>query len=160
MFSFIEKANAEIDEWHDDSDDVDRNTIKATSPFTKEFLAIQNQIHMESVNDLPPNDLFNLDFIKFLQDNFMPYIFIWAGFVFRGLEMKDKYGRTITHVTSGAIEKQFGTIKISNGHTGLYPAEYAQTSVASVLASCHASDSIIKRKKIESTLTSNFSMIF
>ena len=86
----------------------------------------------------------------------MPYIFIWAGFVFRGLQMKDKSGLTITHVTSGAIEKQFGTIKIANGHEGLYPAAYAQTSLASVLTSCHASESVILVKKNESKQKSIF----
>ena len=83
----------------------------------------------------------------------MPYIFIWAGYVFRCLDFKDKYGKPITHVTQGAIEKHFGTTKISNGHTGLYPAEYTTTSVNSIITICKAvksvsSKNILKTKSI------------
>ena len=66
----------------------------------------------------------------------MPYIFIWAGYIFRNLESKDKFGHTITHVTQGAIEKHFGTTKLKNGHVGLYPAEYATSAVNSIVTSC------------------------
>ena len=31
-------------------------------------------------------------------------------------------GDTITHITSGSIEKEIGTIKKANGHLGLHPA--------------------------------------
>ena len=88
---------------------------------------------MDDNESLTENYLFNQPYIKFLQDNFMPYIFIWAGFVFRGLETKDRFGKTLTHVTQGSIEKYFGTTKIANGHTGLYPAEYATISANSVI---------------------------
>ena len=57
------------------------------------------------------NYLFNIDLILFLNENFMPYIFIWSGFIFRNLNFKGKNGETITHLTSGSIEKEFGTIK-------------------------------------------------
>jgi hypothetical protein len=60
---------------------------------------------------LTANYLYNIDFISFLNDNFIPSIFIWSGFIFRNLNFKGKNGETITHLTSGSIEKEFGTIK-------------------------------------------------
>ena len=62
-------------------------------------------------DSLTANYLYNIDFISFLNYNFMPYIFIWSGFIFRNLNFKGKNGETITHLTSGSIEKEFGTIK-------------------------------------------------
>ena len=91
--------------------------------------------------------LYNFDFILFLNDNFMPYIFIWSGFIFRNLNYKGKNGETITHLTSGSIEKEFGTIKKANGHLGLHPADYVQTRVASTLTNCVVSQSIILKTK-------------
>ena len=79
----------------------------------------------------------------------MPYIFIWAGYVFRGLDTKDKYGQTITHITQGSIEKHFGTTKISNGHTGLYPAEYATTCVSTIITSCKTVKSVLSKKLVK-----------
>ena len=76
----------------------------------------------------------------------MPYIFIWSGFIFRNINALDKNGRSITHITSGSIEKEFGTIKKANGHLGLYPADYAQTRVASTLTNCLISQSTILKK--------------
>ncbi len=73
----------------------------------------------------------------------MPYIFIWSGYIFRNINFKGKNGETITHVTSGSIEKEFWTIKKANGHLGLYPADYAQTRVASTLTNCFISQSLI-----------------
>ena len=66
---------------------------------------------IDSDDSLMANYLFNIDLILFLNENFMPYIFIWSGFIFRNLNFKGKNGETITHLTSGSIEKEFGTIK-------------------------------------------------
>ena len=95
--------------------------------------------------DLPDNPLFNDEFIKYLQNNFMPYIFIWAGYIFRGLTIKGRNGETITHTTQGSIEKHWKS-KIANGHKGLYPAEYAEEAISVVLASCQADKSTVLKK--------------
>ena len=98
-------------------------------------------------DSLTANYLYNIDFISFLNENFMPYIFIWSGFIFRNLNFKGKNGETITHLTSGSIEKEFGTIKKANGHPGLHPADYVQTRVASTLTNCVVSQSTILKTK-------------
>ena len=136
------EPDIEMDEWFQET--TEKGTIKNSSPFTKEFLLIEQEIKLNKSTNLPENLLFNYAFIKFLQNNFMPYIFIWAGFVFRGLKTKGKNGETITHTTQGSIEKHFGTTKIANGHKGLYPAEYAEEAVKSVLSSCQVDKTIQK----------------
>jgi hypothetical protein len=75
---FIE--DEETDEWFTDKE---RDSSKANSPFTKEFTDTENEVFIQSESSKPDNLLFNLDFITFLQSNFMPYIFIWSGYVFR-----------------------------------------------------------------------------
>ena len=89
----------------------------------------------------------------------MPYIFIWAGFVFRGMKTKDKYNQTITHTTQGSIESHFGTTKAANGHTGLYPAEYCETALKNVLASCQVQKSVFKSASKDKS-NSNLIIIF
>lgn len=81
----------------------------------------------------------------------MPYIFIWGGYVFRDLDAVDKYGYQITHLTQGSLEKHFGTIKKDHGHTAMYPAQYANEIVSSIITSCQVFKPIIKKaKKIKS----------
>ena len=82
----------------------------------------------------------------------MPYIFIWGGYIFRGLKQKDQYGQTITHITQGCIEKHFGTTKIANGHLGIYPAEYAEESVNGIITSCQVIKTLKKQKKTEKSM--------
>ena len=74
-------------------------------------MKIEKETKIDKSLSFSDNLLFNSIFINFLQDNFMPYIFIWAGYVFRCLEYKDKFGNTITHITQGSIEKYFGTVE-------------------------------------------------
>ena len=67
-------------------DEIDRSkaknqTIKAGSPFTKHFIDIQLNVQQEdeASNSLESaNELYNLEFVKFLQKHFMPYIFLWS----------------------------------------------------------------------------------
>ena len=84
----------------------------------------------------------------------MPYIFIWSGFFFRNLNFKGENGKTITHVTSGSIEKECGTIKKANGHLVVYPADYAQTGVASTLTNCFISQSLILKTTCQEKIKS------
>jgi hypothetical protein len=110
-------------------------------------LEIEQQVKCQPDPSKPNNLLLNLNFIEFLQNNFMPYIFIWGGFVFRELDSKDKYGNQLTHVTQGSIEKHFGTIKRDHGHKAMYPAQYANEVVNHVITSCKAVKSQLKVSK-------------
>jgi hypothetical protein len=98
-----------MDEWYTHKE---RETIKEASPFTKEYLDIEEQTINHPDSSKPKNLLFYLKYLEFLQNNFMPYIFLWGGFAFRLLDAKDKYGYQITHITQGSIEKHFGTINV------------------------------------------------
>ena len=130
-----ESINLNVDEWFDDTVEVKRDSIKSKSKFTKIFQTIIDNTIIDTQAGTN-NYLFYNDFILFLNDNFLPYIFIWSGFIFRNLNFKGKLGETITHITQGSIEKEFGTIKNANGHLGMYPAEYVQTRVTSTLTNC------------------------
>ena len=58
-----------------------KQTIKSNSPFTEHFLQIQRNFTPTSSEKV--NKLANLKFVEFLQSDFMPYIFLWGGFVLR-----------------------------------------------------------------------------
>jgi hypothetical protein len=151
----IDQCEVERDEWFEDNQ---RDTIKAYSPFTKEF--IQIEIDTERQPSDTDNVLYNFNFINYLQNNFMPYIFIWAGYVFRGINATDQYGHTITHITQGCIEKHFGTIKSQNDHTGLHPAAYASEIVNDVISTCKVLEPVKKPKNSNSKNSSlNFKFI-
>ena len=135
------------DEGFYDTIEVKRNTIKSKSKFTKMFQRIMDDNVIDS-EDATDSYLFYYYYILHLNDNFMPYIFILSGFIFRNLNLKGKFGETITYITQGSIEKEFGTIKNANGHLGMYPAGYTQTRVASTLTNCAISTaSLIKTNK-------------
>ena len=76
------------------------------------------------------NLLFNEDFIIFLQYHFMPYIFIWSGFVYRQMD-----GANITRLSQGVIEKHFGT-KRRELPKPIVPARYIISSLKTALADC------------------------
>ena len=117
------------DDWFADTVEVKRYTIKSSSPFTKQYQTIIDSTIVDADSQNIDKYLFNTNFISFSKDIFMPFFLILSGFVFRNLKSSDKNGRAITHITSGSIEKEFGTIKKANFHLGQYPADYAQTMV-------------------------------
>ena len=57
---------------------------------------------------------------------------------------------TYYRITKKILEKYFGTTKIANGNTGLYPAEYATISAYSVITSCKNSTISKKSSKNKS----------
>ena len=65
-----------------------------------------------------------------MQKFYMPYIFIWGGFVFR--KMNATY--SITRIDQGCIEKYFGTRKRAKRHEAIVPAKYVLDSFQTVLA--------------------------
>jgi len=134
-------------EWYQPSKDKD--TIKDNSPFTEVFLTIEKETEVSNGKNIYLiNDLYNTEFIQFLQSNFMPYIFIWAGFVFRGMSTKDKDGQTITHTTQGSIEKHFGTTKNALNHRAMYPAQYCEHAINQVIDECQVDKTVLKKKQL------------
>ncbi len=94
---------------------------------------------------MEPNVLFYPQFIHFLQSNFMPYIFIWSGFVCREIN----HNKELTRLTQGVIEKFFGTKKNAIKQP-LVPARFVISSLKSVLANCAIAGvvgDIIKKEK-------------
>lgn len=90
---------------------IDRGlTIKSNSPFTKHSIDLQKKI-VSNINEACDsnysNELINSDFVKLLQDQFLPYAFIWCGFAFQSLVVKDP----ISRLTNGCIERFFGIRK-------------------------------------------------
>jgi hypothetical protein len=58
-----------------------KKTIKAGSPFTAHFLEIQLKVQSQiPAGGNRVNSLVHPAFITFLQEEFMPYIFLWGSF--------------------------------------------------------------------------------
>ncbi len=102
-----------------------KSTIKEQSPFTEVFQQLQASYQTKGGES--SNPLYNIEYLNFLQFYFMPYIFVWSGFVYRGMN--------ITRLTQGTIEKYFGTRKnlIKNA---MVPARYINATLKIVLANC------------------------
>ena len=131
-------------------------TIKAASPFTEEFEKVQ----IESTEDLSEsgeeNLLLNHDLIDLMQKFYMPYIFIWVGFVFR--KMNPKY--SITRIDQGCIEKYFGTCKRAKRHEAIVPAKYVLDSFQTVLANSIMLTKPKTKKRKQGKNDGNFKIIF
>ena len=148
----IKNEKSELEEWldgcvasnadHCNNEDISEKefqnkiqTIKGASPFTKNYINIEQTIltklNEESFQDLESNDLYNQDFIDFLQKNFMPYHFLWGGFVYRGLP----FSEITTHLTDGPVENLFYFRKqlISESVT---PSVYINSTVFNILGQC------------------------
>lgn len=110
-----------------------RATIKSQSPFTEHYVAVEEgaKKNYSSDDQLDLNPYFNPPFLVFIQKEYMPYAFIWSGFVFRGLPFK----KSTTHLTDGSIEKTICTRKALIDHA-LSPAEYINTTCYPTLGQC------------------------
>ncbi|CAF0770138.1 unnamed protein product [Brachionus calyciflorus] len=88
----------------DDRTIFKKSTIKEASPFTAHFINIkQEAINYSKIKNGDINHIRNDSYIDFLEKNFLPYAFVWSGFVFRNLN--------ISRLTNGTIEKFFATRK-------------------------------------------------
>ena len=95
---------------------VDENnlfeTIKEGSPFTQHF----EKIYEETIDNLiecktiDKNPLILHEFIQLLLNQYMPYCFLWSGFVLKNL-CDDDDDNIITRWNNGACEKIFGRRK-------------------------------------------------
>ena len=108
-------------------------TVKESSPFTKHFLSVQQEVRQvtSSSSGTSPNALRNETFIEFLQSDFMPYIFLWGGFVLRNQE----FDRPTTHMVDSSIEAWFRTRKLLI-KVPVYPARYIHETVYETLGQC------------------------
>ena len=137
---FLESLNPENqyqDEWF--ATTKSKTTIKSASPFTQDYLDIENHLRDDLLTTGEQNLLFNLEYIKFLQSNFMPYAFIWAGFIYREMDKQEK----VTRLTQGCIEKFFGTTKRIRGQP-IVPARHVIESMKSAIAGCAIAKSVLK----------------
>jgi hypothetical protein len=133
-------AEFEVDDWFESAQYSRKAaTIKAASPFTV-FLEIEFASKIGVSNTL--NLLYNTDYIQFLQYHFMPYIFIWSGFVYRQMD-----GANITRLSQGVIEKHFGT-KRREIPKPIVPNRYILSSLKTALADCAILESCNKMVKI------------
>ena len=93
-----------LNEDDEEDNEINTETIKEASPFTKDFQEIQvkvvNKQPLKGVN----NGLHRPSFINFLQKNFMPYAFIWSGFAFGSIDDELPY---TCHITNGTVENKF-----------------------------------------------------
>lgn len=93
------------DDGEDDLKKMNNATIKSQSPFYTKSKAVFDSISesMCSNSSAEPNSYFNLAFIDFVLNNFMPYIFIWGSYSLVNMG--------ITGITNGTIESYWGTRK-------------------------------------------------
>ena len=112
------------------SENQNSKSIKASSPFTTNFEKItsdtKKQINSNQSGDQTPKNIYySPAVLEILMDRFMPYCFLWSGFVLRDLSTEEP----ITRITNGAIEKHFGTLKGRGSyHLDLAPAQYVTST--------------------------------
>lgn len=150
LIILAEEVNEEQDDnWHINQI---KSTIKSASPFTVVFNKIQAEVS-ECVSG-EENLLYNINLINYLQNFYMPYIFIWSGYVFRNMDPS----YSLTKIDQGCIEKYFGTIKRIRGHQPIVPAKHVLHSLRFVLANSiifTGSQQSLKRKRKEDECEQN-----
>jgi hypothetical protein len=105
----------------------ERMTIKEQSPFTALFEKLQADFQVKPGISL--NSIFNPTYLNFLQFYFMPYVFIWSGYVYREMD--------VTRLTQGTVEKNFGTRK-NLINCAMLPVRYINATMKILLANTRA----------------------
>lgn len=84
-------------------------SIRSRSPFTKFSVKIEDEVKSKIQNNSASemNSMYSLEYMDFLQKNFLPYAFIWSGFVYKTLDTRENTSR----ITNGVIERFFATRK-------------------------------------------------
>lgn len=109
------------------------HSVKENSPFTVHFLDTQKSINYKSESS-NVNTLVNQSFVEFLQKEFMPYIFLWGGFVLRDQE----FDKPTTHMVDSSVEAWFRTRKnLIDGP--ISPARYINETIHETLGQCKRS---------------------
>lgn len=104
VFDIVDDLKETQEEMSNDLDDsiLAKQPIKHSSPFTRHFDQIKQHVekdvepnaNLSSVEE--PNVHYNPSYVDHLLDKFMPYCFIWSGFVFKGMHL--------TRLTNGTVE--------------------------------------------------------
>ena len=105
--SVMEESEEESNDLEGQRFTDNNNSIKKNSPFTKHFKEINDRVRSiisetESI-DCELNDYYNPQLIDLLMEKFLPYSFIWTGYVFKCLENAD-----VPRMSNGCIEVLFG----------------------------------------------------
>ncbi|CAF1049503.1 unnamed protein product [Brachionus calyciflorus] len=123
-----------------------KQTIKAMSPFTSHFESFINVLVNSLIDSNEQiNEIYNGEFIGFLSKNFLPYAFIWSGFVYRVVNTRNN--KEISRLINGTIEKFFGTRKNFIKSPEL-PASYVNKTVTIALGQAKIFDSNICTENI------------
>lgn len=104
-------------------EDIEKaKTIKDKSKFTSYFKNIENSVKLvdDKTGDLNP--YYCSDIIKFLQEYYMPYCFLWSSLVLKGVE--DDVKCEFTRMSNASLEQYFSTRKESDAFKELKPNEY------------------------------------
>jgi len=114
----------------------DKNkTIKTKSPFTHHFNEIfeKTKSHCnDRINEeIEANVFYNHSFIELLNERFLPYAFIWSGFMFKAIKTGDD--NQLTRLTNGTVESFFNYRK-NLITTPLEPAIYIKKTIGNALA--------------------------
>ncbi|CAF0945264.1 unnamed protein product [Brachionus calyciflorus] len=113
--SILNNVKFTVDDNSDESENDEENneifknnSIKEMSPFTRHFKKVKSDILKNiRVSNKNENNLYNASFMEFLMENFLPYAFLWSGFVYKNLETQGP----ISRLTNGTIVKYFATPK-------------------------------------------------
>ena len=115
-----------------------KTSIASNSPFTKHFKNIIENVlddtqKLVGIEEIEDNLYYVPEFVDFLMIRFMPYCFIWSGFVIRGLNNQN----TRTRLANGAIENHFYSYKgMGHRHLRLLPAQNATKSYKVNIGKC------------------------
>ena len=111
-------------------------TIKEKSPFTEHFRNIYSKIQNDINNKIDTDEqniYYYPKFIDCLVESYLPYCFIWSGFVLRDLNNEN----IRTRYTNSALESEIGSRKaMGSYHLNLLPAQYASHSYKLVQGQC------------------------
>ncbi|CAF1141219.1 unnamed protein product, partial [Brachionus calyciflorus] len=110
----------------DEYDSYGQQAIKNNSPFTKLFIDIESEIRCE-INlqedlNMKQNEYFCPDFIKFIQNEFIPNAFIRVSFSLKGIS--NQPSRLTNGLVEGKIKSRKNCVK-AQSLSRLNPAQYA-----------------------------------
>jgi hypothetical protein len=124
------------------ANNIQNKSIMAESPFTTIYSSIErmvsSEIEIHDYGQYEENPLYNEDFVRFLLFFFMPYIFIWGGFVFRGINGGTKW------LTQDCVEQIFRSKKLINEQPQV-PARYVRSSFDLVVAQSTTQQAQVER---------------
>ena len=118
---------------------IKKKTIANSSPFTQHFKEIElctlQEINDENETEIlnENNEFYCPEYIETLLKRYMPYCFVWSGFVIKNLNNEN----TRTRFTNGTVENHFYSNKgMGQFFKKLLPAQYANKSYKLNIGKC------------------------